>query len=241
VLPLTWLGAQLLAPAALGALVTLLCFIRRGQDQKKRIYSRIANDLHDDVGSTLSQIAVLSEVARRQLQRGHPGVSESLARIGTASREAVEGMGDVVWSLEAGHDRLSDLAQRMRRFASDVFSARDVELSFRAASGADDARLDPDVRRQIFLVFKESVHNAVRHSGCARAEVDFRVEGQRLVLHVRDDGRGFDATSAQEGHGLRNMRERARQLGGDLRMESRPGRGTEMLLQVPLSLGSPPV
>jgi len=200
----------------------------------ERVRTRIATDLHDDIGSSLSQIALLSEVVRRRVTRDDPPVTKSLAQIAGSSRELVDSMSDIVWSVDPHKDHLSDLTQRMRRFACEVFTARNVEFRFRE-SEVEDLKLGADVRRQVFLIFKESVNNIVRHSGCKEADVEFRVENGWLTLKVSDDGKGFDIGAEGDGHGLVSMRDRAKALGGDLQVISNNGDGTTVRLRVSVS------
>ncbi|HET8645292.1 MAG TPA: ATP-binding protein, partial [Vicinamibacteria bacterium] len=198
----------------------------------ERVRTRIATDLHDDVGSSLSQIAIWSEVAARD--SAEPGIRDTLGGIASACREAVDSMGDIVWAINPGHDRLGDLVHRMRRFASDVFTARDVAFRFEADL-PDGVVLGADLRRQVLLVFKEAVNNAVRHSGCTQAEARATLAGGRLGLVVRDDGRGFDAGRRHDGHGLASMAARAAALGGSLEVRSAAGQGTAVTLSVPIT------
>ncbi|MDQ3754852.1 MAG: ATP-binding protein [Acidobacteriota bacterium] len=197
-----------------------------------QIRTRIASDLHDDIGAGLSRIAVLSEVARHEA--GGSPVTERLSIIARASRELVDSMSDIVWVINPERDELRDLTQRMRRFASDVLTARDIQFTFRAPDLERHLKVGADVRRQIFLIFKECVNNIVRHSGCARVDIELRIEGGWSTLTVKDDGRGFDPAGAGDGNGLVNMRERARSMGGQLQVDSSDGRGTTVILRVPL-------
>src|SRR6185369_15916762 len=115
---------------------------------------------------------------------------------------------------------------RMRRFAGEAFASRGIELEFRGPEHERALRLDHETRRQLFLVFKECVTNAVRHADCASAEVELRVDGRRLVVVISDDGRGFDPAVPSEGNGLESMRRRAAALGGATEFDSAPERGT---------------
>ena len=196
--------------------------------------TRIASDLHDDIGAGLSRIAVLSEVARHEAGGGPSPVTEHLAVIARASRELLDSMGDIVWVINPERDRLRDLIQRMRRFASDVFTSLGVEFTFRAPDEEKHSKVRADVRRHIFLICKESVNNVVRHSGCTKSDIELRVEEGCFVLTVQDNGRGFDPAHAHEGNGLVNMRQRARMPGGELRVDSGAGHGTTITLRVPL-------
>jgi two-component sensor histidine kinase len=199
----------------------------------ERVRTRIATDLHDDIGSSLTQIAIMSEVAQRNGTDAR--AAEPLKRIADLSRELVDSMSDIVWAINPRRDHLGDLAQRMRRFASDVLTGAGAEMEFRTPVERADAFLGADVRREVFLIFKESINNATRHSGCKRVEVHLNVEGSHLLLSVRDDGRGFASQPNGHGHGLASMRERARRLGGRLETTSEPGQGTLVTLTVPFS------
>jgi signal transduction histidine kinase len=122
----------------------------------------------------------------------------------------------------------------MRRFADDILGARDITLNFRAPEPGRDLKVGADLRREVFLTFKESVNNIVRHSQCTIANIELRAERGWLVLHLSDNGCGFDPASASEGNGLASMRQRAQKLGGSLDVSSPNGQGTEVILRVPL-------
>ena len=143
-------------------------------------------------------------------------------------------MSDIVWAINPAKDHLSDLSQRMRHFASDVLTARQIEFAFRTPDPGRDVRVGANVRRELFLIFKEAVNNVVRHSGCTRADLEFRVDPDGFSLAVSDNGRGFDAAGAARGHGLASMRERTEGLGGRLEILSGPGEGTLLSLTIPL-------
>jgi signal transduction histidine kinase len=203
----------------------------------ERVRTRIATDLHDDIGSNLTQISILSEVVRRKVGQDSDMVSEPLMRIADLSRELVDSMSDIVWAVNPRRDHIGDLAQRMRRFASDVLSARNIEFKFYTVDGNLDKEMRADKRRQVFLVFKEGINNIVRHSECKGVTIELSVEKQRLVLKLCDDGRGFDPAKANgntHGHGLESMAERVRSIGGEFNLESRPGQGTAVSLRIPL-------
>ena len=199
----------------------------------ERIRTRIATDLHDDVGSGLSQVSILSEVISRRVGP-EKGVAEQLSIMGSLSRELVDSMSDIVWAINPGRDRLSDLSQRMRRFASDVFTAQAVEFTFDVPNPGRDVRLGPEIRRELYLIFKEAVNNVVRHSGCTAVKITFLISDGALELSVHDNGEGFDPECYSEGNGLANMRLRAKKLGGELRIGSNNGDGTAVHLIAPL-------
>lgn len=229
----------LLTLGALGGLGYVAYRYRVGQLLAlERMRTRIATDLHDEVGSSLSQIAILSEVARMRLPRNaqSDAAIEPMEKVAVTSREAVDAMSDIVWAINPQRDQLSDLTQRMRRFASETLTALDIRLRFRAPE--QDLSLDADVRRQVFLLFKESVNNIVRHAKATEVEIDFALTDHHLTLRVWDNGRGFAETAPQPGqnggNGLLSMRRRAAELGGRLEVISGNGDGTTVKLEAPL-------
>ena len=199
----------------------------------ERVRTRIATDLHDDIGSSLSQVSVLSEVVRRRVG-SEPSVSEPLSMIADLSRDLVDSMNDIVWAINPRRDHLSDLTHRIRRFASDVFTARDIEFNFSAPEAQHDIRLGADMRREVFLIFKESVNNMVRHSGCTEANIEFLIESGWLELKIRDNGKGFEPDHDGDGNGLVSMRQRTARIGGTLDISSNNGKGTVVRLRAPI-------
>lgn len=207
----------------------------------ERVRTRIATDLHDDIGSSLTQIVVLSEVARQRVDGNDGLLSEPLTKITRVSNELVEAMSDIVWAINPKKDHLSDLVQRMRRFASDIFAPCQIRFSLRTPTTDDQIQLGANVRREVFLIFKESVNNIAKHSGCTEAQVEFYPEDNSLVLKLTDNGRGFDVATVSEhahsskgGNGLISMRRRAQELGGSFEIISTPEKGTSTTLKVPL-------
>jgi len=213
--------------------------LRRSREERlaelERVRKRIATDLHDDVGSTLTRISLLSEVVRRQVGAIDTSVDGPLSGIASLSRELVSSMSDIVWAINPTKDHLSDLSRRMRQFVSDVCTARQIAFRFHTPSSDDDLTVGANLRREVFLLFKEAVNNMVRHSACTEADLEFRVDERALMLRVSDNGRGFDTAVVAAGHGLRSMRERTEALGGHLDVLSRPGRGTTLSFAIPFA------
>jgi ligand-binding sensor domain-containing protein/two-component sensor histidine kinase len=200
----------------------------------ERVRTRIASDLHDDIGSNLSLIAGLSEVLRQQTRQIDSQIADRLAIIANASRQSVEAMGDIVWAVNPKRDNVLDLAHRMRRFASDSLTPRNIEFHLDAPRANENVKLNAEVRREVLLVFKEAINNIARHSGCEKAEASLKIERSVIVLEVRDDGRGFDETNIEHGQGLASMRRRAEKLGGKIEISSPNGAGTTMILTAPI-------
>lgn len=200
----------------------------------ERIRTRIAGDLHDHIGSNLTKIAILSEVAHQQLGLADKPAFSTLSSIADISRESVAAMRDIVWAINPKRDRLLDLTRRMRGFASEILTSRNIEFTFVAPERDRLLRMSPEVRRDVFLIFKEAINNIVRHSDCSKASIEMNVEGRWLVLSVTDDGKGFESEGESDGNGLPNMHRRADGFGGQLRIRSENGQGTTVHLKIPI-------
>jgi ligand-binding sensor domain-containing protein/two-component sensor histidine kinase len=200
----------------------------------EKVRTRIATDLHDDIGSGLSQIAVLAEVARRRVNSGTPDLLAELRDIGSVSRELADSMSDIVWSVNPRRDHLSDLAQRMRRFSTDMLACGDVDFRFDAFTPERPIRIDADIRREIYLIFKEAVNNVARHSHCTRVGIAVAVDHHRLDLQIEDNGKGLCERSQETGNGIRSMTERARRIGAHIEISSGEEGGVRVVLQVPV-------
>ena len=198
----------------------------------ERMRTRIAADLHDDIGANLTRISLLSEVAKQRSTNGNDNMLSSIAEI---ARESVASMNDIVWAIGPDHDRLLDLSRRMRQHAEEIFEMRDIELDFDAPTMDTDLKLSVGVRRDVLLVFKEAVNNAARHSGCSRVQIDFHCENSRLTLTVKDNGVGFDPERYEsDGQGLRSMMRRSKSLSGALKIDSQKGVGTKVEFELSL-------
>jgi PAS domain S-box-containing protein len=212
--------------------------LRKAREERlrelERVRRRIATDLHDDIGSSLTQISILSEVLRQRLDGNQTAAAEPLEMIASASRELVDAMSDIVWAINPQKDHLSDLTQRMRRFAADSLTARNIRFQLLLPEADADVPLGANLRREVFLIFKESINNIVKHSACSAARIELSFADGYLKLCLSDDGRGFDTTRESEGHGLMSMRDRAYGIGGTLELHSQAGAGTAVTLQVPL-------
>jgi signal transduction histidine kinase len=189
--------------------------------------TRIATDLHDDIGANLTRIALLSEVAK---STGEPRPLSSIARI---ARESVSSMSDIVWAINPKRESITDLIRRMRQHAEEVLTSQDIALHFDSSDVPGSLRLGMDVRRDLLLIFKEVINNAARHARCRSVTVDLRVKPSHLVMTISDDGVGFDTSAASDGHGLDSLRRRASRLKGTLEITSAPG-GTRLTSTFPL-------
>ncbi len=226
-------AAWLAACIALGALVAGWFWIRHQKRARQLeldlLRQRISRDLHDDIGSHLGSIRLMSELALRE-----NGGDESLHEIHRLAGEAAESMRGIIWLVREGDaPRLSSLADAIRQSAAALLKGVEWEMEVQAGNAASTASLE--FHRQAFLFFREAAHNLARHSGAARALICLQWEARRFQLRIEDDGRGFDPGAVATGHGLANLRHRAQTLGGTLQIESAPGRGTCITLEAQLA------
>ncbi len=196
------------------------------------VRDRIARDLHDEIGSTLSSVALFSEVARRDGDEQKRNAM--LERIGESTSRMVESMNDIVWAVNSRNDDLLHVTQRMREFASRVAEARGFDTVFDFPDLEGRNPLSMVQRKNLFLIFKEAVSNAAKYSECKRLRVSMHLVGGRVELQVHDDGVGLHSggTLGQRGggNGLGNMQVRAKEINGDVSVVSAPGEGTTVKL-----------
>ena len=230
------------------ALVAAAAFLVHRQGVKQavaveRVRTRLATDLHDDVGSSLARISILSEVGRRDLDPGGE-TARLFGEIGETSRSVIDALGDAIWSIDPRHDDLQSLADRLRHFAADLLEGRGIACRIEVPAGAAAVDLPAEPRRHLFLLLKEAVTNAARHSGARAVTIAFGLGDRSLTVAVLDDGAGFDPAAGRdlsepEGRGLENMGARARALGGTLSIVSSPGGGTRITVAgLPLPFAS---
>ena len=235
VLPHFWESWWFLGPAFaafLGILFSLHRFRVANFVRIAQMRTRIARDLHDDIGSGLSKIVILSEVAQRA---GTNSPVEALDRIAETSREVLNAVGDLVWATNATTEKVEDLVRRMRSFATQLFEAQDVEFALEAIDVPLQKTLSPEVLRQLYLIFKEAVNNAAKHSQCTHAQGVLQFANGTLTMQIIDNGVGLPTgmTGPQsDHHGLESLKARARILGGTI--EWRCEQGTLVELIVPL-------
>jgi two-component sensor histidine kinase len=199
----------------------------------ERIRTQIATDLHDDIGSGLSQIAILSEVGKRAAGEAQRSVMDETASLARTMRES---MADIVWSVDPRRDSLVDLVARMRQVTANLFDSANTVVAFDAppTSLLSGVGLAPSQRRHLLLLVKEAMTNVARHARATHVHVVVSLASRRLRIVVEDDGVGFDDASSAEGTGLRSLRRRARELGAMLDLRSSPGAGTRIELDVPI-------
>lgn len=200
----------------------------------EKLRTRIATDLHDDIGATLSSISFYSEAVRKKIKDKLPETEPILEKMGETSRSMVGNMSDIVWAINPVNDAAGSLFKRMHDYAAELCQLKNVQLDFEPGAGLDKRSLDIESRKNIYLIFKEAVNNAMKYSGCSLLAVKIEAGQKRLQVSVKDNGKGFDTGQATGGNGLLNMVKRAGELGGTLQIISAANKGTSIELTCPI-------
>jgi len=195
--------------------------------EKEQMRARIATDLHDEIGSNLSSITLISEMISTYDDISEE-TREEIENIKYTSRLSTERIRDIVWFINPMSDKLGELLIRMRKSVSALSGKLNINFS---SDGIDEERsINPEVKRNVYLIFKEAISNIVKHSSAKNVDIHFCFVFGKLKMFINDNGVGFDLNSESEGNGLANMKIRASQLNADFNIESSPGGGTSIRL-----------
>jgi signal transduction histidine kinase len=242
--PPFWKTSWFLALAFLGLLMLLTVVVRyisrRNLKEKllklekeqavEKERNRISRDMHDDLGSGLTKIAIMSEVVKKQIQDPEKA-KQQLENISASSRELVDNLQDIIWILNPKNDSLESLAAYIREYGLKFFEPFDIKARFSYPASFESLQLSEETRRNIFLVVKETFNNIVKHAWCNNVNVSITQTGSRFQLTIADDGKGFDINHTRLfGNGLLNMKNRVEQVGGTYTITSEPGKGTSILI-----------
>ena len=198
--------------------------------EKERV--RISQDMHDEVGSSLSEISILSELLKRDMSKSEEAEIH-LRDISDRSAEVIENIGQIIWAINPRNDPLDNLVAHLRLYTADYIRKAGIKYSFKIPDNIPAYHLSAEVRRNVFLVVKEALHNIVKHS-CA-TEVQVRVDflQNQMIISVKDNGEGFSINQKPgSGNGLINMQKRIENIGGTFKIESEPGQGTGITITV---------
>jgi len=199
-----------------------------------KLRSRIARDLHDEMGSTLTSINIISKVAMEQ-QGSDSKLAGQLEKIKDNSSRMMESMSDLVWAINPANDTFEKVALRMKEFAAELLEPAGINYFFREEGQMEKAVLNPEQRKDVYLVFKEALNNAVKYSAATEIDIFLKKENDLVIMNVVDNGTGFDTTSYKPGNGLKNMQNRAGQMNAELAINSIRGTGTSVSLKVPVT------
>ncbi len=196
------------------------------QREALSIRIRIARDIHDDIGSGLTKITMLSDIARKKAESSE--MAGNLSKITTYSKRVSDALNEIVWAVNPTHDTLASLVSYMKNSAAQMLEDTGIQYQLDFPEQVSNQPLHPDLKRNIYLVMKESIHNAVKYSDATIVTVDFTVSDNLFSIRISDNGVGFspDALSKNgQGNGLANMRNRMQQVRSNFKITSSPGNG----------------
>lgn len=197
----------------------------------ERLRAKLAADLHDSIGSSLTEISILSEVLSVQIPEKNKEAKKGLGMISEKSRTLVDDMSDIVWLVNPKRDSLYDLILRLQDSYSEILSFKGISIKSENLKSLERVSLPMDQRQNLYLIFKEGINNAINHSGCEEILLNAEISGRMLKMELIDDGNGFETGkkhSGKGGDGLGNMKERAKKIHGTLEIESESGEGTKI-------------
>jgi ligand-binding sensor domain-containing protein/signal transduction histidine kinase len=240
--PPFWLTWWFWALLAAGVFMSLYAFYRyrvRRLLEVERLRTRIASDLHDELASNLTSIAMFGKIVQDAVQedsRLPGGHLQLLERITTLSQESVSSIRDIIWTIDPRTETLGSLLQRLYDAIVTECNAHNITLRFHRPQDNQlpSHNLPPEQRRHLWMILKETLHNAIKHSGCSTITVSARYDAPELAVSIHDDGTGFDPTTATSGKGLGTLRMRAEQLGGLLTIATERNAGTTVELRCSL-------
>lgn len=199
--------------------------------EQQQTRNKIARDLHDEVGATLSGVTLFSELSLRRLQGEEPSaVKHYLQRISNECSQMSEKINDIVWTTQLHNDSLEKLFQRLHDYAKPICVSKGVELRFQQDAESVRVQFADDIRNHLYLFCKEAINNSLKYAQAATINFDTEYTDRGFCVRIADNGNGFDTTKVAEGNGLKNMRVRARDMGGDFMLQSQPGAGTSIHL-----------
>ncbi|GAB3802015.1 hypothetical protein GCM10028819_30460 [Spirosoma humi] len=222
----------LLLGAAVSAWLLNRARLRRLQEAQT-LRKQIAHDLHDEVGSTLSSISLLSGMVKGLIEQNRPeSVERAIQKINTDARQILDAMDEIIWTINPGNDSLHRIAIRLQEYAQPLMESKDIRFSLVADPALDVLPISMEVRRNLYLIGKEAINNLVKYSEATHATMRFEYQKDQLKVVIEDNGQGFDTGQPSSRTGQQSMQERAKAMGGTLAVKSTPGQGTLLQLVV---------
>lgn len=195
--------------------------------QLQTIRNSIADDLHDDIGSTLSSISIMNELAKERSPEALP----LLTSIGESTSAIQENMSDIVWTINPKNDQFENVLQRMQLFASEILDAKSIQLEFDTDTSLNSTKLTMKQRKNLYLFFKEAINNAAKHSGAKKIIINIIKKENNIEMNISDDGSGFNTSAIFGGNGMNSLKKRADELNAVYDITSITNEGTTVQLK----------
>ncbi len=196
--------------------------------------ARLTRDLHDDIGSTLNSLAVMSELAEKQAENLPKPIAQTLFNLKTTARESVYRISDIVWSVNPNIEKVDDLIARMRNFTYLLFSETETRVQFKIAEQVENLLIPPEKRWHLYLIFKEVVNNVRKYAAATKLIIEISKHDSALFMKITDNGIGFNFSEKQTGNGLRTIQERIEAVGGTGSFLSEKDKGTLISIELPI-------
>jgi two-component sensor histidine kinase len=209
--------------------VTIQRYKRRLALEKER--TRISKDMHDEVGSSLSKISILSELAKQKAD--DPKLKSDVEKISQSASEVVDNISEIIWAINPKNDSLDNLLAYIREYAAETLELKSIEYKIELPENIPAYNLSAETRRNIFLVIKEALNNIIKYANATLVNITVKLMESRLEISIKDNGNGFDVNNTRKfGNGLINMRKRIEDIGGEFKLDSEPGKGTEIRFSI---------
>ncbi|MCP9766436.1 hypothetical protein EGI22_00860 [Lacihabitans sp. LS3-19] len=200
-------------------------------EESQKLRNKIATDLHDEIGSTLSSIMLISDMAKKQ----EGSTQKMFTKINSDSKSVMESVDEIIWSISPMNDSLQGIILRLKEYAQPLADSKNIKFELKVEEGFDKIKLETEVRRNLYLIVKEAINNLMKHSYATEASVIFIQEKKNLCVKIIDNGKGFDNEQFTSRNGLKNMQTRASEINGKLSFESSKENGSSLSLTIPMA------
>jgi signal transduction histidine kinase len=194
----------------------------------ERLRLKIAADLHDNIGASLTEISIMSEILKSKITTDSDEVRKYLSSISSECRNVIASIRDIVWMVNPNQDSLKDLLTRLNDSFSDIFTQKGISFTAENIELLSNITLPMDYRHNLFLILKEGINNSLKYSYCDQLSLKAAINGKKLEVILKDNGIGIKPNYKRNGNGLTNMKNRAKKIGGDLFINSDIYKGTEL-------------
>jgi two-component sensor histidine kinase len=202
----------------------------------EKLRTKISTDLHDEIGTSLSSIAIFAGLIKRD--SGSIKKSDLLERIENTSRDLIDKMSDIVWAINPGNDKFEDALLKLKDYTVKILESRGIDVNFNIETANQEFPLPMDVRRNLLMIFKEVVTNAAKYSKASIVKIALKFDEkpeEKIFLSIEDDGIGFDLDTHSHGYGIGNIKRRAEEINAKLEINTSPAKGTKFIIEIPIN------
>jgi two-component sensor histidine kinase len=225
-----WWFYTLFVILSAGSIYSIYWYNMNQLKMRVRLRNKIARDLHDDIGSTLSGINIFTKIALQKLRQNEPGGAELLEKISDRSERTMDALSDIVWSISTKDDRIDNFLVKAREYLTETLEPQGIRYNMQVDEDISYLKLGMERTKEFYLIFKEAICNASKYAHCTLIEIFLTKDKDMYTLTILDNGRGFDISKVALGNGLQNMQHRAEKMKAKLTITSRPGEGTFIIL-----------